>query len=111
MPAQEDPLAANPYRDAFYNRQAQWHGYQSAEVAEAMHRKRVKYYAWYTQGWLPKQRSTPILDIGCGSGQFLYFLREQGYHDVRGIDLDRDQVELGRELGLDATAVDALDFL
>jgi 2-polyprenyl-3-methyl-5-hydroxy-6-metoxy-1,4-benzoquinol methylase len=111
MELQEDKTATNPYREAFYNRQAEWHGYQDAESAENMHNKRIKYYKWYTKEWLPEPRSTPVLDIGCGSGQFLYFLREQGYRDASGIDLDRSQVEIGRALGLDTRHANAIEFL
>jgi 2-polyprenyl-3-methyl-5-hydroxy-6-metoxy-1,4-benzoquinol methylase len=111
MEMQEDKTLTNPYREAFYNRQAEWHGYHDAEFAERMHNKRIKYYQWYTKGWLPGPRTTPVLDIGCGSGQFLYFLRALGYDDATGIDLDRAQVEIGRTLGLDARFANAIDFL
>jgi SAM-dependent methyltransferase len=101
----------NPYRDAFYNRQAEWHGYTSAEFARAKHEERIKYYIWYTRGWLPDDRSVPILDIGCGSGQFLYFLRDRGYGHGVGIDLDAAQVEFGRSLGLNTICARVTDFL
>lgn len=101
----------NPYRDAFYNRQAEWHGYTSLEFARSKHEQRIAYYDWYTRGWLPGDRSTPILDIGCGSGQFLYFLRERGYDRAVGLDLDRAQVEVARSLGLDSTCARVADFL
>jgi SAM-dependent methyltransferase len=101
----------NPYRDAFYQRQAEWHGYTSPEFARAKHEQRLAYYDWYTRGWLPESRSTPILDIGCGSGQFLYFLRERGYDRAVGLDLDGTQVEVARSLGLDATCATVKDFL
>lgn len=101
----------NPYRDAFYNRQAEWHGYTSTEFAKAKHEERLAYYAWYTQGWLPQSHSTPILDIGCGSGQFLYFLRQRGFDQAVGIDLDRAQVEVGGSLGLNTICVSVKDFL
>jgi 2-polyprenyl-3-methyl-5-hydroxy-6-metoxy-1,4-benzoquinol methylase len=100
----------NPYREAFYQRQAEWHGYDKPGFAKQKHDQRVRYYDWYTRGWLPEDRSTPILDIGCGSGQFLYFLRERGYTDAVGIDLDRAQVEVGRSLGLDCRYSTAADF-
>ena len=72
------------------------------------------YYEWYTRGWLPERsrgRRVAVLDIGCGSGQFLYFLRQQGFTDLVGIDLDRTQVEIGRELGLDCRCIPAMDHL
>lgn len=101
----------NPYRDAFYQRQAEWHGYTSKEFAETKHRGRVPYYDWYTRGWLPESKATPALDIGCGSGQFLYYLRERGYIDASGLDLDGTQVEVGRSLGLDCRCARAMDVL
>ncbi|RUL87732.1 class I SAM-dependent methyltransferase [Tautonia sociabilis] len=101
----------NPYRDAFYSRQAEWHGYAGPEDVRRRHEQRIPYYSWYTRGWLDLPRNTPILDIGCGSGQFLYFLRSLGFTDTVGIDLDSRQVEIGRSLGLDCRNVPAGDFL
>jgi 2-polyprenyl-3-methyl-5-hydroxy-6-metoxy-1,4-benzoquinol methylase len=111
MQTQDDQSVANPYREAFYSRQAEWHGYQSVESVKSKHENRRKYYKWCTKNWIPESRTTPALDIGCGSGQFLYFLREEGYQDVTGIDVDRDQVEIGRALGLDTRLADAGEFL
>lgn len=101
----------NPYRDAFYQRQAEWHGYTNPEFAKAKHEQRIPYYAWYTRGWLPENRATAILDVGCGSGQLLYFLRSQGYEHTVGLDLDGAQVEVARGLGLNAVRSTVTDFL
>lgn len=101
----------NPYREAFYQRQAEWHGYEGAEDVRRRHEERALYYRWYTKGWLDLPKTTPVLDIGCGSGQLLYFLKQQGFTDLVGIDLDRTQVAIGRELGLDCRCVPVLDFL
>jgi 2-polyprenyl-3-methyl-5-hydroxy-6-metoxy-1,4-benzoquinol methylase len=111
MKTHEKATASNPYREAFYSRQAEWHGYRDAEVSRRKHESRIKYYKWYTKDWLPESRSTPVLDVGCGSGQFLYFLRDQGYTRAAGIDVDLAQVEIGQALGLNATFSDARDFL
>jgi 2-polyprenyl-3-methyl-5-hydroxy-6-metoxy-1,4-benzoquinol methylase len=101
----------NPYRDAFYHRQAAWHGYSSPEAARAKHELRAPYYAWYFRDWLPTSPSTPILDIACGSGQLPYFLQKQGHTDVTGIDLDSDQVALAQQLGLNCHVATIQDFL
>jgi glycosyltransferase involved in cell wall biosynthesis/SAM-dependent methyltransferase len=51
-----------------------------------------------------------VLDIGCGRGEFLDLLREQGI-PARGVDLNDEMAALCRARGLDATAGDALSYL
>jgi len=99
----------NPYREAFYQRQAEWHDYKGAKDVRARHERRAAYYRWYTKDWLPADRSTPVLDIGCGSGQFLYFLRGEGYTNLLGLDLDPVQTEIARELKLDCRHLPIMD--
>jgi 2-polyprenyl-3-methyl-5-hydroxy-6-metoxy-1,4-benzoquinol methylase len=100
----------NPFR-SFYLRQAQWHGYERPDVVLSAHARRMPYYRWITRGWLPNDLSSPILDIGCGACQFVYFLTQCGYTDVTGIDLDRVQVDLGRALGLKLCNEECLAYL
>lgn len=59
----------------------------------------------------PLPRDTPILELGCGPGDMLEFLRLRGFSDVRGIDLSAEQVEIARGRGLDAQVADVFAFL
>lgn len=102
---------ANPYRDVFYQHQANWHRYESVADVAARHDKRAIYYRWYLREWLPDYKTGEILDIGCGSGQFLYFLRGNGFERLKGIDLDQKQIALAKELGFDVQVSPALDYL
>ncbi|MGV6876084.1 methyltransferase domain-containing protein, partial [Pseudochelatococcus sp. B33] len=52
----------------------------------------------------------PILDLGCGRGEWLSLLGENGY-TARGIDLSPTMVGICRAKGLDATVIDALSAL
>lgn len=60
---------------------------------------------------LPAGRDARILDLGCGYGEFVYFLQRSGYTNASGVDLNHRQLEVGRGLGVwniqwgDATAV------
>ena len=54
--------------------------------------------------------ASDVLDIGCGRGEFLGLLREQGVSG-RGIDLNDAMVEVCRGKGLDASNADALSYL
>jgi len=49
------------------------------------------------KGWLPTDLSTPVLDMGCGAGYFLYLLDQLGYTDLTGVDLSLEQVTLAKE--------------
>jgi SAM-dependent methyltransferase len=51
-----------------------------------------------------------VLDVGCGRGEFLALLRDQGI-DARGIDVNPAMVEVCRQQELDASDADALAYL
>mgnify|MGYP001575732080 CR=1 FL=1 len=56
------------------------------------------------------QGAAPVLDIGCGRGEFLSLLREAGI-EAAGVDSDRDMAELCRSEGLDVEQGDALAYI
>jgi SAM-dependent methyltransferase len=54
--------------------------------------------------------AAPVLDLGCGRGEFLALLRDAGV-EARGIDLDPDMVAYARGEGLDVSEGDAVAYL
>jgi SAM-dependent methyltransferase len=54
--------------------------------------------------------AAPVLDLGCGRGEFLVLLREAGV-DARGVDLDADMVAFARGEGLEVEQADAVAYL
>lgn len=52
----------------------------------------------------------PVLDVGCGRGEFLAMLAAEGIVG-RGVDSDAGMVERSRALGVDATLADANEHL
>jgi 2-polyprenyl-3-methyl-5-hydroxy-6-metoxy-1,4-benzoquinol methylase len=54
----------------------------------------------YFLSHLPKDRKINILDIGCGNGGFLYFLKSSGYSNVMGVDVSEDQINKAKEFGV-----------
>jgi O-antigen chain-terminating methyltransferase len=55
-------------------------------------------------------KDAPILDLGCGRGEWLEFLHHEGII-ARGVDLNRIFLEDCRELGLDVVEQDAVAYL
>jgi SAM-dependent methyltransferase len=63
------------------------------------------------QEYVPVFRGrSDVLDIGCGRGEFLRLLMDNGI-TARGIDINHAMVVHCRENGLDAVEGDALDYL
>ena len=56
------------------------------------------------------KEDSPILDIGCGRGEWLKLLQESGYI-ARGIDINRTMLEQCRARGLEAIEGDAVAYL
>ena len=54
--------------------------------------------------------ANPVLDIGCGRGEFLSLLREAGV-EARGIDADADMAAYARGEGLEVEQADALAYV
>ncbi len=57
------------------------------------------------RGWLPSDRNTPVLDMGCGPGNFLYLLDQLGYTDLTGVDLSPEQIALAKQWCPKATII------
>lgn len=53
-------------------------------------------YEWASK-YLPTDKQASILDLGCGMGYFLYFLKMKGYINSEGIEIGREQVDFVRQ--------------
>ncbi len=51
-----------------------------------------------------------VLDIGCGRGEFLSLLKENGIY-AKGIDINEDMVLYCQKIGLDVKKIDMLSYL
>lgn len=85
---------------------------ERTEPPGSRERKRFRQvYEHYLRGWLPQDRTIPILDVGCGAGLFLHFLKDEGYTQLSGVDASPSQVALARQSGLEILQENALDHL
>ena len=88
------------YRGAFYERYATATGHAGppgdAEYAAAARQFRRRW-----AGLLPLDRGAAILELGCGAGHFVKFLREGGYERVEGIDRSAREIARAAAAGID----------
>jgi SAM-dependent methyltransferase len=75
------------YHETFYG---DLHGWRDYELTSA------GYGEWYYD-CLPENKNAKILDIGCGDGKFLFFLQQNGYADIEGLELSEQQAEEARK--------------
>jgi 2-polyprenyl-3-methyl-5-hydroxy-6-metoxy-1,4-benzoquinol methylase len=59
------------------------------------------YFRQHFSNQLPSDHSVSILDLGCGYGTLLHWLRSEGYRHSVGIDVSAEQVEVATSLGID----------
>ena len=73
-------------------------------------KERSKVYLPYVKQAEIETRRFPILDLGCGRGEWLELLKENGYI-AKGVDFNRVMVRQCQEFGLDVTESDMIEYL
>jgi SAM-dependent methyltransferase len=72
--------------------------------------RNLEVYIPYLEEARAGERSRPVLDLGCGRGEWLELLRERHFHG-RGVDWNRAMVSGCRERQLDVERQDVLEYL
>ncbi len=108
----ERPMQPEPsrlYRDALYASYVDTH----APALDAATRQTLgRYFRANFARHLPLDRSAAILDIACGAGEFVEYLRRDGYANVTGVDVSSQPVEAASAAGVSGVEVgDAFAFL
>ena len=94
------------YSERYYNYQTKARGLLDRASLMQRFEKVNKWYWARFRTYLPTDVSAKCLDVPCGYGNFLYFLKSKGYQNIQGFDLDENQVELARLLNLPAETKD-----
>jgi 2-polyprenyl-3-methyl-5-hydroxy-6-metoxy-1,4-benzoquinol methylase len=72
-------------------------------------------YRAYEKQYLPLinsfNRDASLIDIGCGTGYFLQFLKSKGFNNLYGIDISEEQIDRAKQKGIHADVADAFHFL
>jgi 2-polyprenyl-3-methyl-5-hydroxy-6-metoxy-1,4-benzoquinol methylase len=63
------------------------------------------------RGWLPNNKDIECLDVACGVGQMLYFLKQSDYKRLTGIDISHEQVVASKKIWPNVLETNAIDFL
>ncbi len=73
-------------------------------------KERQKPYLLYVEEALMQTGHAPLLDLGCGRGEWLELVKEKGY-PASGVDKNRVMVRQCTAIGLEVIEADIIDFL
>lgn len=97
----EIPQTRESYRERLYQHYlVNCCGVDLLEARRALHAS-APYLKRLIRKHVPSEPNTQILDLGCGFGALLYWLRQAGYTSLEGMDRSAEQVEGAHSLGLD----------
>lgn len=72
-------------------------------------------YEIYARKLLPLLNEFPktasLIDLGCGSGYILQFLKKNGFQNLYGIDISEEQIKKAKQKGLNTEVKDIFDLL
>lgn len=79
-----------------------YHQYHSVQEQNRDDRRaREPYLRDVIRRLFPADRNCSIMDVGCGAGTFMSFLRREGYLHVKGVDVSLEQVTCARRKGVE----------
>lgn len=99
------------YKHKYYEYQTQARSLLNGISLEKHFKKLNLLYDGLIKSHLPDNKSAPCVDLPCGYGNILYYLRSRGFQNSSGVDLDLKQIELAHLLNLNAEHGDVFEFL
>jgi 2-polyprenyl-3-methyl-5-hydroxy-6-metoxy-1,4-benzoquinol methylase len=107
-----NPGSAPDFRSQFYDRYVSAFKHENASLAPA---ELAHYFRWCDARYFPilahLEKISSILELGCGHGRILNYLKQKGFTNVKGIDISEEQIALARKDALDAERADVFEYL
>jgi len=80
----------------------------SLESIKSGFAEKAKWYKVFLKEFLPTDKSIKIVDLPCGHGNLLYFLKSEGYTNYLGYDIDPGRIKIAQSLDLNCVLADGL---
>lgn len=80
-------------------------------TSQAEYEEYSRYFAKNYLKFLPALKECSIVDLGCGLGHFLYFLKSHHYTNAIGVDIGSEQINHCESMGFTVVRNDVLAFL
>lgn len=101
------------YRKTLYQNYYSTHSGKTDQSVQLQHfNQQTRYFKMEFERWMPSDKNSVILDIGCGTGSLIKAINELGYTNTEGIDLSQEQVKMSKEFGVEGIVeAEAHEFL
>ncbi|MDD3773740.1 MAG: methyltransferase domain-containing protein [Patescibacteria group bacterium] len=73
--------------------------------------KNAIFFNYWLKKFLPKNKKIFILDAGCGKGDFLFYIKKQGYNNFLGVDQNIKKVKKAKTITQKVIKKEINDFL
>jgi 2-polyprenyl-3-methyl-5-hydroxy-6-metoxy-1,4-benzoquinol methylase len=91
----------NEFKEQFFQRYVSTHIIpRKGRPTIAEFRKKAVLYEKQLGGFIPQNKASKVIDIGCGSGALVWWLQQKGFKNVTGIDASDEQISTGKDLGV-----------
>lgn len=101
-----------------YHRNSLYKTYQSSFIKSiaAIDKKTItRLFAHYNHKILPYfislNKDSKILELGCGPGYLLDYLKSKGFNNIKGIDISAEQIEIAQSKGHNVSVADVFFYL
>ena len=71
-------------------------GFEQVNRGDAGYAHHFEFYAKNFGSFLPESKKAKILDIGCGLGQFLFYIDKIGYINYEGVEISKEMYDYTR---------------
>jgi 2-polyprenyl-3-methyl-5-hydroxy-6-metoxy-1,4-benzoquinol methylase len=80
---------------------------------ESITKESLDYFNQNLFKFFPENKNIKILEIGCGFGRYLKYIKDRDYNHITGIDISKEQIEAAKKsYNLDDVHVaDAIEYL
>jgi len=95
----------------YYNHQGKARGLTTIADFNLFKRQLKGEYAYVFKKWLPPDRTATIIEVACGPGIFLSLMRDDGYINITGTDLDSKYISLAQSMELPVERRDSIEWL
>lgn len=101
------------YREKFYQKYVSVntsHLYGEFSIEDI--KRQFPVWRKYFSKFLPNNKEAVIVELGCGNGGLIYWLKKLGYKNVLGVDASIEQIKYAKKLGItDIIHNNLIDFL